>query len=39
LFTNVNLLTEVPDATNGTGGLVVNERATKKFCAEREARV
>jgi hypothetical protein len=39
LFTKPNLRITEPDATTGTRGLMPKERATKKFCAEREARV
>ncbi len=39
LFTKPNLPITEPDATSGTRGLMPREDATKKFCAEREARV
>jgi hypothetical protein len=39
LFTKANLLIEELDATNGFPTLMLKETATKKFCAEREARV
>jgi hypothetical protein len=38
-FTERNLLIEKPDATSGIRALMLKEGATKKFCAEREARV
>ena len=39
LFTKPNLLITEVDATSGTRGLMPKKAATKKFCAEREARV
>ena len=39
VFTKLNLLIEGPAATSEIRGLMPKERATKKFCAEREARV
>jgi hypothetical protein len=39
LFTKQNLLITMTNATSGTRGLMLKGRATKRFCAEREARV
>ena len=39
LFTKPNLLIAEVDATSGARGLTLKKGVTKKFCAEREARV
>ena len=38
LFTKPNLLSTEPDATSGIRAVILKDGATKKFCAEREAR-